>query len=452
MKKKWNQFSCLFFLLILLPGGLYRCSSSGTGGTPTTDIPAPVSHLSISSPDSDGLVRVKAEAGFADGGTTVTISNPNVVGLRWLIDKIDKFVRSALAHSTHTISANADGSFIETIEGAVGDPITVAYISGGSEADEEIEVPSNTPPLPLTADIQDVTIDPTNNQALIVANDGTDGFVHFINLDDFSYESTLTLPGASGASRIATDPTSGETIVIDTANDNAVHVSGGAVNATTAISPSSDLSAGIEGGYVIIAHTDPTPALSYFDILLNAPLAVGDSENESGEDQVSASLVAVDNNGAGDILGVVSLMGDGTQILTTHQIDTVVPSINQSGAITLDGVANAGGLVLFNNAEEALVTDSNGDRVLRILLADGTVTEIEVGDDPQGVAVDTADGVAYVVNNGDRNLSVISLDDNRVTQTVELGLSPTEIAIDPTGGSETPAVINTGDETVTLVE
>ena len=437
-------------IFLLLTGAC----SSGTGGeTPAVDIPAPVSHLSASSPDSDGLIRVTAEAGFTDNETTVTITNTNAVSKSlW-----DFLVCSAYAHITHTVTSNADGSFQEAIEGAVGDVLTVTYTKDGTEASTSATVPADTPPLPTTAYIQDVSIDPTRGKALIVANDGTNGFVHIVDLADKAYESTIDLPGASGASRIATDPTTGDSVVLDTENITAIHITldgGGSIVSITDIIPSSDLAAGPSGNYVLIAHTDPTPALSFFDLATDSATAVGDSEAEDGTDQDSALFVAMDSTGVTDVAGVVSLMPDSSFLLTTHNVDPIVPAISQSGALALD-VGEPGGLAFFDSAAEAFVTDAGADR---ILLADGSATAIDVGGDPRGVAVDETARLAYVVNNDDRSVSVISLADNTVASTTEVGLAPTEVAVNPTGtgpaggADSTIVIINTGDKTATLID
>lgn len=435
--------------LFLLTVTQLTFASCGAGDSRPADIPAPVSHLSISSPDDSGSVRITADAGFTDASTTVTITNPAATSSQlWEI-----LIRTAHAHETHTVTSNTDGSFQDTIEGAVGDAITVSYVSAGATTNEALTVPDNVPALPTTADIQDISIDPTSDKALIVANDGTDGFVHIVDLADKSYEATITLPGASGASRITTDPTTGETIVLDTANDTAIHITltgGGSVVSTTAIIGSADLSGGPAGGYVLIAHTDPTPALSFFNLTSDSATAIGDSESEDGTDQSAAEFVALDADGTGDIAVVVSLMPDSSFILTTHRIDTVVPSITQNGAVPVD-LTDPAGLAMFANGSEAFVTDADADAVLRVDLTGGDTTSITVGDSPRGVAVDETGGDAYVVNNADRSVSVVSLTNNTIAATEEVGLSPTEISIANVSGVTTVIVINTGDETVTIL-
>jgi hypothetical protein len=437
-----------FFAAALL-ATLLTLSDCGSGDSgPAADIPAPVSHLSISSPDAGGEVRITGSAGLTDAGTTITISNPNATSS----DLWKFFIRQAYAHTTHTTAADADGSFQTSIEGAVGDAITVSYVSGGETQSDSLTVPANVPALPITADIQDVSIDPTTGKALIVANDGVDGFVHIVDLTDKAYESSLTLPGASGASQITTDPTTGETIVLDTVNDTAIHLTAGAatIAATTTIVGSSDAAAGPSGGYVLIAHTDSTPALSFFNLTSDTATATGDSASEDGTDQRSAERIALDADGTGDIAVVLSLMPDSSFILTTHRIDTVVPSITQNGAVLLDADDPAG-LALFNDGGDAFVTDADNDAVLRVDLAGGGTTSIDVGDAPRGVAVDETGGDAYVVNSAGHTVSVIALTDNTVAATEEVGLSPTEIAIGSVSGTATIIVINTGDETATIL-
>ena len=437
--------TCL--LALLLSFCLTDCSGAG-GESPQTSIPAPVSHLSISSPDSDNLVRITAEAGFTDGATTVTFSNPAATASLW-----DFFIANAYALVTQTLTSNTDGSFQGSLQGTVSDVITVSYTINGVATSQTLTVPDNVPPLPTTADIQDVSIDPNTGKALIVANDGTDGFVHVIDLVSKSLEATLTLPGASGASRLATDPSSGDSIILDTNNITAIHItlSGDTptIVSTTAIIASSDIAAGPAGNYVLIAHTDPSPAVSFFNLTTNSATAVGFSQSESAVDQATAFFVATDFDGTDDRSAILSQMPDASLLITTQTIDESVPSITEDGATVVEATTPAG-LFLFSTATEAMLTDSAANAVLRVDLTGGSTTSIAVGNSPSGVVVDESNQLAFVVNNGDRNISIVSLLDNTITTTEDAGLSPTEIAIGDVSGTAMIIVVNTGDETVTI--
>ncbi len=439
-----NIFLTLILMTLLAFGG---CTSSGT--TPSVEIPAPVAHLSISSPDDTGEVRITADAGFADAGTTTTITNPNVTS-SWL----DYLLRLALAHATHEVTVNTDGSFQESIEASVGDTVSVTYTSDGVETSENLTVPDNTPPLPNTTSILDVSFDPNTGKALVVANDGVDGFVHVIDVATKTYESTITLAGASGAAYIATDPTTGDSIVLDTTNVTATKVTlagGGSVTAITDIIPSADVAAGPAGDYVLIAHTDSSPALSFFDMTSNSATAIADAESSDGTDQDSAILVATDNNGTDDVAAVVSQMPDDSFLLTTHTIDESVPFILQNDAITLD-VSNPFGLAFFSDGDEALVTDFDVGIVYHFDVFLGIETFTLVGNGPCGVVVDETTYQAFVVNSLDRTVSVISLDDDTVSGTEDVGLTPTEAVIAEVSGTSYVVIINTGDNTVSILD
>jgi hypothetical protein len=446
MKVNRIKISSLLLCLFFAPTFI-GCGSAG-GESPQTSIPAPVSHLSISSPDSDDLVRITADVGFTDASSTVTFSNPLATTSLW-----DYVIANAYALVTQTLTSNADGSFQGTIQAAIGDVVTVSYTINGVTTSQDLTVPDNVPPLPATADIQDVSIDPNTGKALVVANDGTDGFVYVIDLANKTFEATLTLPGASGATRIATDPTTGDSIVLDTVNIDALHIrlTNGVpvLVANTAIIPSSDVAAGPAGNYVLIAHTDPSPAISFFNLSTNSPTTTGDSQSEAGVDQASALFIATAFDGTNDRAAVLSQMPDSSLLITTHTINEGVPSIAESGA-TVVTATTPGGLYLFASATEALFTDASANTVQRVDLSGGGSTAITVGNSPSGVVVDETNQIAFVVNNGDRNVSIIALSDNAVTTTEDVGLEPTQIAIASVSGTPTIIVINTGDETATI--
>ena len=164
-----------------------------------------------------------------------------------------------------------------------------------------------------------------------------------------------------------------------------------------------------------------------------------------------AFFVALDNDGVNDIFTTASSMNDGNLYLIVAEVQSGT-FLNQTGSILLD-FENAGGLDMFNNAAEALITDSDNDQVIRVNLSTENQTEIEVGDNPLGVVVNFDGSLAYVVNAEDRTITTIDLSDNSTsTSDAILGLSPTEIVVDPNGDNSEVGVLNTGDESVTVID
>lgn len=432
---------------------LNNCSSGAGGGTPSTEIPAPVSHLSISSPDSSGLVRVTGEAGFADAGSTVTITNSGPTSFHLL----DLLISRAWAQATVSVIANADGSFEATLSASEGDVISVTYTRDGSETEVADSVPENQPALPTQDGLvyQEVTYNPTTGEAIVVANDGTDGFLVFFNLSTEA-SNTVTLDGLSGANRVAVDDTNQIVVVADGDDpDNVFHYhipTGNMVETGTDGNQVVDVHVAPRGDYAVIAFDSVTPAFSFYDLVNDLLSVDGTVVDDNQNNQRRAHWVDIASNGQTDEVALVSEADDGTFFLSTHVVDTVLPLFTQQTTTALTDLGSPGGLAFFNLTTEALVTDSANDVVSRVVIESGEATSISVGDDPRGIATERGNEKAFVVNSGDRTLSIIDLTTDTVSSSENLGLAPTAVAVDPTGAIDTVIVLNSGDNTLTLID
>ncbi len=76
-------------------------------------------------------------------------------------------------------------------------------------------------------------------------------------------------------------------------------------------------------------------------------------------------------------------------------------------------------------------------------------TTLNVGQFPEGVAVDPATDTVYVTNSGDDTMSVIDGANNTVTSTVTVGSDPYGVAVDES--TDTVYVANSGVDTVTVI-
>lgn len=447
-------FRLLFVFFCLTVSGTSGCSCGAGGETPPAEIPAPVSHLSISSPDSDGLVRVTGEAGFADGGSTVTVTNTSVTSFRFFHDLL---IRSAWAQATVTVTVNADGSFEATLAASAGDEITVTHTRNGSATEVVDSVPEDRPPLPTQSGLayEDVTYNPTTNEAIVVANDGTDGFLVFFNLSSKT-SNTVTLEGLSGANRIDLDNNNQILVIADADDPDNVHhyhiPTGNSPADPTGENQVVDIAVSPGGNYAVIAFANVTPAFAFYDIVNDSVAVDGTAADGSGNNQRRAHWVALSNDGRSDLAALVSEADDGSLFLTTHLVETSLPSFTQQTTTALTGLGSPGGLVFFNQATECLVTDRSNDQVLSVVPATVAITSIDVEDEPRGIAVNSGNTEAYVVNGGERTLSVIDLTDFGVSRRAALGLSPTMVAVDPTGSINTVIILNSGDGTLTLFE
>jgi len=89
--------------------------------------------------------------------------------------------------------------------------------------------------------------------------------------------------------------------------------------------------------------------------------------------------------------------------------------------------------------------------------ADAITTTIQVGLDPQGVAINPAGTFAYVANKGSNSVSKIDLDTNTEALAITVGSNPTDVAINRTGtfawvtnsGSNSVSKIETASDSVT---
>lgn len=441
-------FSGLLFLQVTCGG------SSGTPSSPPISLPSPVSHATISSPDASGSVRVTGEAGFADGGTAITVTNLSVASGD---SALKNFLLSrAYAATSASIVAESDGSFQTTIEASAGNSINLAYTLGGTEKSSTSSVPNFQTPLPTDITFSDMAYDSANNKAYAVGNDGIDGFVYPVNLSTKTLGTAITLSGGSSAEFIAIDNTDGTAIVIDSENNLAFIFDLATATVTSAsILSSSDVATfpGF-GGLAIIAHTNSSSvSASLFDLEDLIAISISSAMTDDGDLHDDALLIATDTNSVGEkVFAHISLMEDGNIHLLAFHIDPDTLLISQTSATELD-TSNPGGLALFSNGTKALVTDRDNDRVLLVDIVTEGITNIAVGDDPRGVAVGPDESEAFVVNSGGRTVSTINLSDNSVaTSNIFLGLSPTEILLDPTDTNDVFGVLNTTDNSVSIFE
>lgn len=158
-----------------------------------------------------------------------------------------------------------------------------------------------------------------------------------------------------------------------------------------------------------------------------------------------------------------------TNSVTWHSSDTAVAEINTTGLATASIVgttnitASAGPITsnvatLMVIAYEIYVPNFNSDTVSIINSATHTIiTNVNVGNGPQAVAI-TPDGTeAYVANNLSDNVTVINTTTHAVTTTIAVGAGPIFIAITPDGtqafvannNTNTVSVINTATHMVT---
>lgn len=110
-------------------------------------------------------------------------------------------------------------------------------------------------------------------------------------------------------------------------------------------------------------------------------------------------------------------------------------------------------LTLTPDGRHLLVVNPDSDSVTLVDLASRQANvEIDVGDDPQSVAVDPSGPFAYVANRNDDTVSVIDLETRTRTDTLAVGDEPTGVLVDRHGrlyvansGSGSLSIIRLGD-------
>lgn len=427
-------------------GGGTGAEGSGSGSTPAADIPSPVSHLSISSPDANGVSRVSGAPGFADAGTAVSLTRAASS-----TSSLSRFLRA----EDSAVTANADGSFTTTISAAIGDSVTVDCTLNGSAARKTSDVPQGQPALTNTAILSDVSVDGLLSQAGVVSNDGVDGYASLIDMSALTVVGEIVIEGASGLSRVSVDTQTGVYYALDTENDTLFEIDPetGDTDSAEVLNPA-DIAAGESGNFAIVSHDGGSSPASYYSVATNSSTAADALTASTGATHVSSPFVDTQWGGLVDEFAVVSEMSDGNYYVFLYAAADSL-SLTQSFEVQLFGsitaVTSPGGIALFNAATEVLVTDRATDRLIRIDFFAGTIASVTVGDDPRGVTVDDTNGIAYVTNAGDHTVSVVTLSDNAVAAQVEVGITPVAIDVDSTSSLSEAAVINAGDATATII-
>lgn len=443
MKKTFQKFLLiLFFVATQIHCG--GATSSGLGGTDPSDpvdLPAPVSHLSISSPSEAGLVRITAPAGFADAATDVTIAASASSSLSSRTSFSSNLQDSAF-------TTNDDGSFQIELDGAIADEFTITYTENGEETSGTGTVPEHQPPLPLGVTLQDIGLDTTFGLAFILATDSSNAFVYVINLSDASLEATVEIAGGTGATRIAVDSRTGGSAIIDDAADVVYEIRSDYLDYdTVAVEDPLDIVAGGSGNFYMISQAGDTN-FSYYSVAMN--MATGYTGVTSGAATAVESPLVDSIFDSQETFAMVTEMSDASFHLFSFLVEDS-NAISQLSDTELTEVSSPTGLALFDGGAQALVADSAADAIFLVDLTSNDVTEIAVGDTPLGVVVDEDNSIAYVICNGDDALNVVDLNSQSVSSTVDLGLNPTQIGL-RTGSDLLSVTVNTGDNTLNIIE
>lgn len=157
--KKFFYFSSL--LLALLGTGIFACGGGATGGggsigsggngaAPPLSIPAPEAlnmvNVTVSAPDTSGVVTVTGTSGAAIGGADVRVRN---IGpqMSWYQKAWINSAYAGLGDEV-VVKANADGSFVAQIKAMVGDRLAIGQKTGLKYSLEIMDTVQNVPTHP----------------------------------------------------------------------------------------------------------------------------------------------------------------------------------------------------------------------------------------------------------------------------------------------------------------
>ncbi len=136
--------------------GVFLCvaflAGCGSASAPPIDLPAPVvGRVTVGAPDASRKSTITGTEGAVPGGSIVMAINERIAGTASLMWKIsDALIPVAYAQSLPAVCsqsghacivANADGSFVMTIDAAIGDNIIIVLIDElGTEISERLSI------------------------------------------------------------------------------------------------------------------------------------------------------------------------------------------------------------------------------------------------------------------------------------------------------------------------
>ena len=108
------------------------------------------------------------------------------------------------------------------------------------------------------------------------------------------------------------------------------------------------------------------------------------------------------------------------------------------------------GALAFVGGSKVYVANNSGNTIdVMSVASNSMVGMIDVGASPSAIAVSPDNSIAYVANSGSNTISVISTASDAVVNTISVGHDPTGVAFSPTG--RFAYVTNGGDSTVSVI-
>ena len=369
--------------------------------------------------------------------------------------KLNKLLRILLLVVTLALSACASGNDIFPPAETSTDPAT-------------LELPN-----PIS-----IASDPANSQ-IIVVNSNVDFFFEEGTMAAIEVDASDPNAPALTATAVVVTPSFGGQIVFDgasayvpfrespddSANDQVKKFTigdGSISDAATGTTGTNPFGIALSGASVLVV-SDDTLNIFNTDLATTTDVDLTAAENASIADSDSSHVEHVTVSAATNRAFVTNRTGKMLVVdLDTNSVSHVINGSLNSRGIATDGVFL---YVVDGNPPALWVYDPS-------LLADPetapeeiddsklVVTTIDLGDDPNGIAVDAANARAYVANTNDRNVSVIDLtlleEIGRISLKdddtgFEEGKKPFGVALGTFGGADLVFVANFDSNTISVI-
>lgn len=461
MKRTSLRWLCgsaaLFLVAILLKGGGPAGCGSATGmSSPPVNIPAPVAGLiSVTSPDSEGMVRMTGAGASVSGGATVNVFLEATGGALVLKGQ-------AVGDLLGTGTATGSGSFLLDFPAEVGNVVRVE-LEGASTDDGVPAVFFEIRPgrILVNSTPFGAAISPSFSIAQTLQLSGSDTVIDLYSPSTLAPDSggDLLVAGFE-ASDLALDNSSQDTYLISLSGGGlqVVDFSGAKQGPVLTMDSPASIATNVGLQYAAVGQGSTTSVTlvdnSGFAPAPDASIALTHPSDGLASHTITSAIAIAQDAFSNDKIAVVSLFDNGDNVFSL--LDVTSPpggSMGVSTQISLGG-GTYDSIVLFNGASEALISDSGNDRILHLSGSGfGTQTAINVGDDPRGIAVSGTR--AFVCNRGSNTVSIIDLTADAVigimTTAHGVGLLPTDIAINPSA-PDSGIMANQGDNTVTMFD
>ncbi len=467
MRNRWlkeilaNSFRGVASLCLALAcASLLACGSL----SPPAGIPSPVSNLmTASNPDTGGNVTLNGAPGSVLPNALVIAANASqgAMASQW---KLDKWLMGvALAQTDSLVSqvtAGPDGSFTLVLQGQVGETLRITQtVDGQKSPPAELTIKGTVIDLGVAG--RGVAVDETSSKAYVTGGNGAEGLVFDLDLSRNEPLPSLPDPFFTLAGLPNLGPISGDveaqTALAISGPENTVAVFSLVPDDASLFTNSVTSPRGIDvnSGFNLAAIGVESALTSVsihdtFDGSFECSFLIATTQQGSSQ-HVSTPFVRLGTDDKGVLqIVAVSRFSDGSWLLTRTALPSCFTAPIPNGTLIIPQLTEPAGLGIFNQATQAIISDSAGAQILVGNFSTAEFTAVPVGSVPKGVTVDEANGRAFIVNSGNNSITLLTLADLTTRKLVGVGLGPSELAVD--AKLKRGLLISDLDETVVIVD